>query len=90
MPWRENMYQHVQKRPLVIGFMIDDGIVKVHPPVERIVRAAATKLQDAGHSIVPWSPEGHAECIDVMVSSILAYRMPALFIDRHSGFLVHS
>lgn len=52
--------------------MVDDGTVKVHPPVERIVREAAAKLQAAGHKIVPWSPEGHAECIDVMVRSTLA------------------
>lgn len=61
------MYQAVQSRPLVIGLMVDDGVVKVHPPVERVVREAAAKLQAAGHKIVAWSPEGHAECIDVMV-----------------------
>ena len=61
------MYQAVQQRPLVIGLMVDDGVVKVHPPVERIVKDAAKKLQAAGHKIVPWGAEGHAECIDVMV-----------------------
>lgn len=67
IPWREEAYQAIQQRPLVIGLMVDDGVVKVHPPVERVVREAAAKLKAAGHKIVPWSPEGHAECIEVMV-----------------------
>jgi hypothetical protein len=50
--------------------LLDDGVVKVHPPIERIVRAAAKKLAAVGHTIVPWSSEGHAECIRVMLSSL--------------------
>ena len=67
IPWREEMYQAVQQRPLVIGLMVDDGVVKVHPPIERLVRDAAAKLEAAGHKVIEWSPQGHAECIDVMV-----------------------
>lgn len=67
IPWREDVCQAVQQRPLVIGVMLDDGVVKVHPPVERIVWDAAKRLQAAGHKLVPWSSEGHSECIDIMV-----------------------
>lgn len=70
VPWREEEYLESQKRPLVIGLMLDDGVVKVHPPIERVIREAAAKLQAAGHKIVPWGPEGHAECISVMVSAL--------------------
>lgn len=68
IPWREEIYQEVQKRPLVIGLLLDDGVVKVHPPVERIIKKAAARLEATGHKIVPWSSVDHAECIEVMVS----------------------
>jgi Asp-tRNA(Asn)/Glu-tRNA(Gln) amidotransferase A subunit family amidase len=67
LPWDEEEYQSIQSRSLTIGLLLDDGVVKVHPPIERIVRDAAAKLAAAGHSIVRWNPDGHAECIRVMV-----------------------
>lgn len=90
IPWREDAYQAVQGRPLVIGLMVDDGIVKVHPPVERIVRDAAATLQAAGHKIMPWSSEGHAECIDVMVRSVLFCRVSLSYANPRPGPLLHS
>lgn len=68
LPWREDMYQAIQSKPLVIGLLLDDGVVRCHPPIDRVVRIAAEKLEAAGHTIVPWSADGHAECIEVMVS----------------------
>ena len=46
--------------------MGDDGIVRPTPPVRRAVSAVVEKLRDAGHEIVPWSPEGHAEILGVL------------------------
>ena len=34
--------------------------------VERVVLDVAAKLESAGHTIVPWTADGHAECIEVM------------------------
>ena len=68
LPWRQDVYEDVQSRPLVIGLLVDDGVVKVHPPIERVVREVAHRLEQAGHKIVQWTAAGHAECIDVMVS----------------------
>ena len=68
LPWNQLDYEAVQSRPLTIGLLLDDGVVKVHPPIERIVKTAAKKLAAAGHTIVPWSSEGHDDCIRVMVS----------------------
>jgi Asp-tRNA(Asn)/Glu-tRNA(Gln) amidotransferase A subunit family amidase len=62
------LYQEVQSRPLVIGLLVDDGHVKVHPPIERVLLEAAAKLEAAGHIIVPWTSAGHKECVDIMVS----------------------
>lgn len=69
IPWRENAFQDVQSRPLRIGILLDDGVVKVHPPIERVLKELAAKLTAAGHEVVPWDSEGHRQCIEIMVSS---------------------
>lgn len=60
-------FQEIQSRPLVIGVMLDDGVVKVHPPIDRALRELEAKLKAAGHEIVTWDPSGHKECIAIMV-----------------------
>ena len=47
VPWRTELC--TIKRPLKIGFVIDDGHVKVQPPVARAVREVVEKLRLAGH-----------------------------------------
>ena len=71
LPWSESDYESTQSRPLTIGLLLDDGVVKVHPPIERVIRDAAKKLAGAGYVIVPWNSAGHAETIRVMVSLIV-------------------
>ncbi|KAK4569935.1 hypothetical protein LTR86_002905 [Recurvomyces mirabilis] len=66
IPWREAEYRAAQSRPLVIGLLVDDGVVKIHPPVERVLRAAAAKLEAAGHEIVEWDASDHQDCIKIM------------------------
>jgi amidase len=71
IPWRQPIFEEVQARPLVIGVMIDDGVVKVHPPIERALKELAAKLKDAGHEMVDWHPSLHKESIDIMVLWLL-------------------
>ncbi|TVY30270.1 Acetamidase [Lachnellula hyalina] len=66
IPWRDSMYEEIQSRPLVIGILLDDGVVKVHPPIERALKELAAKLEEAGHELVTWEPSLHKECIDIM------------------------
>jgi Asp-tRNA(Asn)/Glu-tRNA(Gln) amidotransferase A subunit family amidase len=62
------MYIESQTRPLVVGVMRDDGLVRPHPAVARVLDETVKLLQDAGHEIVPWNPSTiHQECIDIMV-----------------------
>jgi amidase len=70
IPWRNDLYDEVQSRPLVIGYLVDDGMVKVHPPIELAVKEACLKLQEAGHEVMKWDVSGHAECIQIMVSAV--------------------
>jgi amidase len=68
IPWRSEMFADVQSRPLVIAVMRDDGVVKPHPPISRVLEEVATTLQNAGHELVEWTPgKLHQECIDIMV-----------------------
>ena len=67
LPWRENIFQESSRRSLVIGTMLDDGVVKVHPPIERVFRDMVGKLQAAGHETVEWDTRLNVECIGIMV-----------------------
>lgn len=68
IPWRQEIYEDVQSRPLTVGILLDDGVVKVHPPIERALRELEALLRIAGHELVQWDPSGHRECIEIMVS----------------------
>jgi amidase len=68
IPWRSHMYDEVQSRPLVVAVMRNDGVVRPHPPVIRVLDDVVAKLEGAGHEIVLWEPGTlHQECIDIMV-----------------------
>ncbi|KAE9965175.1 hypothetical protein EG328_009913 [Venturia inaequalis] len=64
--WQDKAFEDIQSRPLTIGILVDDGVVKIHPPIERALRDLEAKLKTAGHEIVPWSSSGHKECIEIM------------------------
>lgn len=48
VPWRRELAIIPPKR-LKFGFIVDDGVVKPQPPVERALRETAEKLKAAGH-----------------------------------------
>ncbi|KAM0723626.1 hypothetical protein Q7P37_000614 [Cladosporium fusiforme] len=66
LPWRNDVFDDYAGKPLVIGTMIDDGVVKVHPPIERVFKETVQKLQSAGHEIVEWDSSLNAKCIAIM------------------------
>jgi amidase len=66
LPWREDIFQSIQKRPLRVGMIFDDGVVKPHPEIEAAVRLAADMLEAAEHEIVNWDTTDHMECIKIM------------------------
>ncbi|KAJ6145165.1 hypothetical protein N7470_009060 [Penicillium chermesinum] len=47
--WNEDIFQKIQTRPLVIGLMRDDGVVRVHPPIARVLEELAAVLEADGH-----------------------------------------
>lgn len=66
LPWREDMFQEVQKRPLTVGLIRDDGVVRVHPPIARALEELTQSLQAAGHEVITWHAPDHKTCIDIM------------------------
>ncbi|KAJ5554541.1 Amidase [Penicillium frequentans] len=66
LPWNETTFDEIQIRPMVIGLIMDDGVVKVHPPIARALEELAVKLKSAGHEILVWDTSDHAACIELM------------------------
>ncbi|KAL4747674.1 hypothetical protein BDW72DRAFT_206312 [Aspergillus terricola var. indicus] len=51
---------------LLISLILDDGVVKIHPPIERAMRELAAKLEANGHELVTWNTSDHLRCISLM------------------------
>lgn len=66
VPWREDVYRDIQTRPLVVGLLLDDGVVKVHPPLVKVLEDLVIKLKASGHEIVQWNADSHKECVEIM------------------------
>lgn len=71
LPWREETVQEVQSRPLTIGVLYDDEVVRPHPPIARVLRTVIEALKAAGHEIIEWDASLHSECVAVMVLILL-------------------
>lgn len=67
IPWRENVYKDTLQRKLVFGVLRDDGVLRVHPPIKRVLEHAVACLEAAGHEVVEWAPDGHEGAIAIAV-----------------------
>lgn len=65
IPWRQDVFEQAQQRPLTIGVIVDDGIVRPHPEIQIAVQQAVDVFERAGHKIVPWCTSEHMRCIDI-------------------------
>ncbi|KAJ5628398.1 Amidase [Penicillium lividum] len=66
LPWNEAAFHEIQTHPMVIGLIMDDGVVKVHPPIARTLGELAARLESAGHEVLAWDTSDHAACIELM------------------------
>ncbi|KAI1765412.1 amidase [Hypoxylon sp. FL1150] len=66
VPWRAEIYEEFKLKPLTIGVLADDGVVRPHPPMSRVLQSLVRNLELNGHDIVEWNADLHAECIQVM------------------------
>ncbi|KAJ5231353.1 uncharacterized protein N7469_005941 [Penicillium citrinum] len=66
LPWNELLFREIQQRPLVIGIILDDGVVKVHPPITRVLNELSAALREHGHETLLWDTSDHASAIELM------------------------
>jgi amidase len=52
LPWRESHVDSVKGRPLTLGLLRWDGVVKPQPPVARGLRMVEEALRAAGHELI--------------------------------------
>jgi amidase len=65
IPWRKNVIQPAGRK-LRLGLIgADDGLVTVHPPVERALNMTKAALEKQGHEVVMWSTEDHEALVKV-------------------------
>lgn len=66
LPWNELAFREIQQRPMVIGLILDDGVVRVHPPIARALQELSAELKAHGHEMVVWNTADHAASIEIM------------------------
>lgn len=87
IPWREDVLKQIQDRPLVVGVLYDDEVVRPHPPISRVLKSAVKALQDAGHEVFEWDAQLHADCIELMVCPIACFpKNPPFVKNEHANF----
>uniref|UniRef100_A0A1I7RN43 fatty acid amide hydrolase n=1 Tax=Bursaphelenchus xylophilus TaxID=6326 RepID=A0A1I7RN43_BURXY len=55
-PINFNNEMYLSKKPLKIGYYVDDGWFKATPAVERAVLETVESLRQLGHTVVEWKP----------------------------------
>jgi amidase len=66
MPWRA--YNVPQDRPLRIGVLWHDGVVRPHPPVTRALNLVTERLNETGIEVVEFPPYLHDEAWAILSS----------------------
>ncbi|KAK3202087.1 hypothetical protein GRF29_161g85268 [Pseudopithomyces chartarum] len=65
-PWRE--YNLPTDRPLRIGVLWNDQIVRPHPPITRALKSLADRMQGSGIEVVDFKPYLHEEAWAIIAS----------------------
>lgn len=71
VPWRRSLASLRPKR-LKIAFLVDDGVMKVQPPIERAVREVVAALRDIGHEVMEWDASSHEYAYELWEKAILS------------------
>jgi amidase len=72
IPWRSELAVP-PRRPLKIGYILDDGVVRCHPPIQRNLREMIAKLKKAGHEVFEWDSSSHRSAyFDLWLKAVLA------------------
>ncbi|KUM62181.1 hypothetical protein ACN42_g4899 [Penicillium freii] len=69
--WRRELASPGAKR-LRIGFLVDDGVVKVQPPIARAIREVIEALKEAGHDVFEWDASSHSYAYELWAKAIFS------------------
>jgi amidase len=91
LPWRSEMEQDilrradgsgravVEKKPLKLGILFNDGFMTPHPPITRGLRILQKALVQAGHQVIDWRPPPHQPAADIHLK----------FLQSDGGHYIH-
>ena len=69
IPWNESQLIQPIDKKLKVGILWDDGVVKPHPPIIRVLREVVDKLKGIDDvEIVDWRPYKHDEAWTIIAS----------------------
>ncbi|KIV95233.1 hypothetical protein PV10_02910 [Exophiala mesophila] len=72
LPWNYELAR-LPKERLRIGYLVDDGVVAPHPPIQRAMHDVVRKLRQCGHEVVEWDASEHkAAYYDLWVPAVTA------------------
>ncbi|BGP26690.1 fatty-acid amide hydrolase [Rhodotorula toruloides] len=77
MPWKPVTYD----RPLRIGVLRDNGMVRPHPPIRRVLDETVAKLKAAGHEVIDW---------DVAPLHVKAHKLAFAFFHQDGGAMLRA
>ncbi|EXJ86998.1 hypothetical protein A1O3_03955 [Capronia epimyces CBS 606.96] len=71
LPWRQSQEDEVRSlisssSPLCFGMLVNDGVVKPHPPVLRALDLVRAVLEKASHKIIEWKPPPHSQGVTLV------------------------
>ncbi|KAF2715366.1 amidase [Pleomassaria siparia CBS 279.74] len=67
IPWCDDI-QLPSDRPLRIGVIWHDGVVRPHPPITRAMKLVASRMKDSGIEIIDFTPHLHDEAWAILSS----------------------
>ncbi|KAH4036751.1 amidase [Parastagonospora nodorum] len=67
MPWRDYDLPR-DHRPLKVGVLWHDGVVRPHPPITRALKAVTDRLKETGSEVVEFTPHLHDEAWAILSS----------------------
>ncbi|KAL5639457.1 hypothetical protein ACGC1H_006827 [Rhizoctonia solani] len=71
IPWNSTLAEPRANEKLVIGLLIDDGVVAPHPPIVEHLHKTRGALIAAGHEIIDFEPLDHLQAFELMIKLLL-------------------
>ncbi|XP_044306668.1 vitamin D3 hydroxylase-associated protein-like [Varanus komodoensis] len=86
LPFNEEIYS--SSRPLRIGYYDDDGYFQPSPSMKRAVQETRKLLQDAGHTLIPFTPPRIDFLVDELFTKGLYADGSSTLVEKFDGELV--